>query len=137
MDAPRRDRADRPRLPWLLVAVTTAIAVLSTSGFLYLLSKRTVGPGRVLADFYLAVNAGDCDRSYRLLDEELRSRTDRGAWCGEAARLHLPASFRTESITLEGDQAVITVGEPGGRERVWRLSRAGDSWRVARLPSPL
>jgi hypothetical protein len=125
----------RPALPWILFAASTVVAVLATTGFVYLIAKRTTGPAEVLHEFYQAVHNGDCEESYSLLSEEARAGRTEREWCddGAAGGLDLPASFVTESIELRDNVAAVEVRHPDGEERTWELARHEDTWRVSTL----
>jgi hypothetical protein len=124
----------RPSLPWILFAISTAVAVLATSGFVYLLTKRTTGPAEVLQDFYQAVHNQDCDGSLSLMTAELRAEVADG-WCDFQFRGGpYPPTVSVRETSLENDLAVLLVEEPGGCRLSWHLVRADRTWLIADLP---
>ena len=125
--------SSRPALPWILFAVSTAVAVLATTGFVYLLNKRTEGPVEVLHDFYQAAHNGDCEGSYDYFGDALKARTSQDEWCAELGGWDLPASFRVEDVSLEGEIATVEVD--GERPLTWNLEHTGRTWRLVALPS--
>lgn len=126
----------RPTLPWILFAISTAFAVLASTGFVYLLAKRTVGPPEVLRDFYQAVHNGDCQASWELLDPSARAGTFE-EWCDEVRDLDVPATFRTEDVSLlEDDLVRVEVVEPDGTRASYILTRSDGSWRIVAISSP-
>ncbi|MEX2457770.1 MAG: hypothetical protein WD770_02155 [Actinomycetota bacterium] len=130
------DGSSRPSLPWVLFAVSTAVAVLATSGFVYLILKRTTGPVEVLHDFYQAVHNGDCETSWELLEPSARARTFE-EWCGVVRDLDVPATFRTDAVTLIEDDVVrVHVVEPDGTRAWYVLTRGDESWRIVGISSP-
>jgi len=132
----RPDGRRPPSLPWVLTIVSIAVAVLATSGFVYLLLKRTVGPGTILRDFYQAVHNGDCDASYDLLAHTVAERVEPGDWCSAIQQAGYPATFSIEQTLLVDDVAVLTVEEAGdGATLDWGLERAGRSWVVRDFPA--
>ena len=124
----------RPSLPWILFAISTAVAVLATTGFVYLLTKRTTGPAEVLQDFYQAVHNEDCDGGLSLMTPELRAEAE-GIWCDFIfVGGPYPPTFSVEETSLEDDQALLLIEEPGGCRLSWTLERSDRTWRIAQLP---
>jgi hypothetical protein len=127
----------RPSLPWVLFAISTAVAVLATTGFVYLLTKRTEGPSEVLHDFYQAVHNGDCEASWQLIDESVRTSRSRDEWCDDIQDLDVPATFRTEGVTLlERDVVRVHVADPDGTRAFFVLKRSDRTWRLVAMSSP-
>jgi hypothetical protein len=122
----------RPRLPTGIIVASVIIALLAVSGLLLLLYRETRGPGEILREFAEAVDDGDCDGSYELLDGTVRSGLDEARWCDEVLAgvdEQIDADFDLEQAVLQGDQAEVEVS--GVPVRVWRLRRFGErSWRV-------
>jgi hypothetical protein len=121
----------RPSLPWILFAISTAVAVLATAGFVYVILKRTTGPVEVLHDFYQAAHNGDCEATHELLVDAGRPSLEE--WCapdGPFEDLDLPATFDVDRVSLEGDTAIVTVEHPDGTRLEHSLERAGQSWRI-------
>jgi hypothetical protein len=122
----------RPRLPTGLVVAAVVIALLAVSGLLLLLYRETRGPGEILRQFAQAVDDGDCEGSYELLDGMARVGLDDTRWCQEvlpSVDEQIDADFDLEQAVLQGDQAQVRVS--GVPVTVWRLRRFGErSWRV-------
>lgn len=125
---------NRPALPWILFAVSTAVAVLATTGFVYLLNKRAVGPAEVLRDFYQAMHNGDCEATYALLDRTLTQTIERPEWCDALDEVDYPVGFTVESQILEEDIVTMLVREDGGASVTWVLARHARTWRIVSFP---
>lgn len=124
-------RRDRPRLPTGLVAAAVAIALVAVSGLIYLLYRETRGPGEILRRFARAVDEGDCDGSYDLLDASVRAAMDDATWCRlvPVVDRQIDQDFDLQQAVLEEDQARVEVS--GVEVTVWHLRRHGQrSWRV-------
>jgi hypothetical protein len=108
------------------------LALLAVSGLLLLLYRETRGPGEILRQFAEAVDDGDCQGSYELLDGRAQAAVDETRWCDEVLPTvdeQLDADFDLEQAVLQGDQAEVHVS--GVPVTVWRLQRFGErSWRV-------
>jgi hypothetical protein len=126
------DQRGRARLPTGVVVVSVIIALLAVSGLLLLLYRETRGPGEILRQFAEAVDDGDCDGSYELLDGTARAGLDETRWCQEVLPTvdeQIDADFDLEQAVLQGDEAEVHVS--GVPVTVWRLRRFGErSWRV-------
>jgi hypothetical protein len=122
-------------LPLWVLAVAVVLAVGIVSGLIALLYEETQGPGEILREFADAVDDSQCDHSYELLDESVRSRIAEDTWCdrlSEVDRL-IDGSFALEQAVLKRDTAVLTI--TGSVEPTWRLRRFGErSWRVLGPP---
>jgi hypothetical protein len=121
----------RPRLPTGLVVAAVVIALLAVSGLLLLLYRETRGPGEILRQFAQAVDDGDCEGSYELIDASVRTFSPED-WCRQAlpeTDRMLNADFTLERAVLQGDRARVEVS--GVPETIWILRRHGErSWRV-------
>ncbi|HEX2031713.1 MAG TPA: hypothetical protein VHL78_09975 [Actinomycetota bacterium] len=120
----------RPAVPTVVVVISVIVAVGAVSGLLFLLYNRTRGPGEILREFALRVDAGDCAGSYRLLDASATEEIDEARWCDLLDRVDraIDADFDLQQATLRGDVAVVRIEGPP--VRAWRLARHGNSWRV-------
>jgi hypothetical protein len=122
----------RARLPTGVVVASVILALLTVSGLLLLLYRETRGPGEILRQFAEAVDDGDCQGSYELLDGRARAAVDETQWCDEVLPTvdeQIDADFDLEQAVLQGDQAEVHV--TGVPVTVWRLQRFGErSWRV-------
>jgi hypothetical protein len=116
------------------VVTSVVVALVAVSGLLYLLYTRTTGPGQVLQEFIERIEAGDCARSYALLDPSLRIDPD--AWCDHLKDLatQVDPRFSVQRVLLEGDVASVRVRNPDGTRAAWRLRGDGRSWRVLEPP---
>jgi hypothetical protein len=125
-------RRARPRLPTGIVVASVVIALVAVSGLILLLYEETRGPGEILRRFAEAVDDHNCEVSYDLLHESVRTDIAQDTWCGEvlpATDGQLDADFRLERAILEGDEAEVHVS--GVPTTVWRLGRHGQrSWRI-------
>ena len=126
------DQRDRARLPTGVVVASVILALLAVSGLLLLLYRETRGPGEILRQFAEAVDDGDCQGSYELLDGRARAAVDETQWCDEVLPTvdeQIDADFDLEQAVLQGNQAEVHV--TGVPVTVWRLQRFGErSWRV-------
>lgn len=126
------DQRGRARLPTGVVVASVIIALLAVSGLLLLLYQETRGPGEILRQFAEAVDDGDCDGSYELLDGRARAGLDEVRWCQEVLPTvdeQIDADFDLEQAVLQGDEAEVHIA--GVPATVWRLRRFGErSWRV-------
>jgi hypothetical protein len=126
------DQRGRARLPTGVVVASVILALLAVSGLLLLLYRETRGPGEILRQFAEAVDDGDCQGSYELLDGRARAAVDETQWCNEVLPTvdeQIDADFDLEQAVLQGDQAEVHV--TGVPVTVWRLQRFGErSWRV-------
>lgn len=124
-------RPERPRLPTGLVAGAVVVALLTVSGLIFLLYRETRGPGEILRRFAQAVDDGDCQGSYDLLDDTTRAILDAEVWCENLPSVdeQIDADFDLERAVLQGDEAEVHVSGVPAPE--WRLRRFGErSWRV-------
>jgi hypothetical protein len=122
---------ERPRLPTGLVAAAVVVALLTVSGLIFLLYRETRGPGEILRRFAQAVDEGDCEGSYDLLDDTVRAMVDAAAWCEYLPSVddQIDADFDLDQAVLQGDEAEVHVSGVPATE--WRLRRFGErSWRV-------
>ena len=126
------DQRGRARLPTGVVVASVILALLAVSGLLLLLYRETRGPGEILRQFAEAVDDGDCQGSYELLDGRARAAVDETQWCDEVLPTvdeQIDADFDLEQAVLQGNQAEVHV--TGVPVTVWRLQRFGErSWRV-------
>jgi len=128
-------------VPTWVVVISFVVAVGSVSVLLLILFNRTTGPGEVLREYYRAVNAGDCDSSYELLADPVKSQTPKDAYCTEVAPLkgEFPPDFKIESIKLLGEEvsaetAEVVIQEPDSDASVaWDLTKEGDTWFISSL----
>lgn len=120
----------RPTLPPTLIVVSMVVALVAVTGLLYLLYTRTTGPGEVLRDFMEAVEVGDCQVTYGMLDPSLQIDPD--TWCEHLGELgdQVDSQFAVRRVVLEEDVAAVRIRNPDGTRAVWRLRRDGRSWRV-------
>lgn len=119
-------RWPRPALPWAIVGVAVAVAVVSVTGWLYVLYNRTEGPGEVLRNFAQRVEQGDCAGAFELM----RTSLSEEGLCAQLPVLaeSIPADFSIDHVVLGGGSAeVFLSGEATG----WLLCRSDGSWLVA------
>jgi hypothetical protein len=140
-----RQMARRRRLtfPWALVAISFLVSVVAVSGLVYVLFKRSVGPGEALHAFYTMLSAGDCEGSYRYLSEGIRGEMGQQEWCSyvEAQEGGYPRQFaivryQYEASTQTTSMVVLEEGtgaRPGSL--TWWLTRNGNTWRVSGFPT--
>ncbi|HVM12337.1 MAG TPA: hypothetical protein VM638_07675, partial [Actinomycetota bacterium] len=125
----------RPRhaIPTLVFALAVVVAVGSTSGLIWFLFQRTEGPAPVLRTFAERVRDGDCPGSYRLLEASTQATIAPEDWCEllEPVQAQLDPGFRVTEMRLREDIAELSVrGRLSAEPSVWRLRKAGRSWRV-------
>lgn len=125
-------RAPGPRLPTGIIVAAVIVALVAVSGLILALYRETRGPGEILRRFAEAVDGGDCEGSYELLDGTVRATLDEGAWCEggmASADAMIDADFSLERAILEGDRARVEIS--GVPQEIWILGRHGErSWRV-------
>jgi hypothetical protein len=125
-------RWPRTGLPVRLLLVGVVLALVIVSGLIFLLYEETRGPGEILREFAQAVDRGDCEGSYALLDESVHRRIADDAWCDERLPQvdeQIDAGFQLEQAILRGDLAVVHIS--GSGIDTWTLRRHGErSWRV-------
>jgi hypothetical protein len=122
---------ERPLLPTGLVAAAVIVALLAVSGLIFLLYRETRGPGEILRRFARAVDEGDCEGSYDLLDGTVRAVVEASAWCRDLPSVDdkIDADFDLQQAVLRGDEAEVHVSGVPATE--WRLRRFGErTWRV-------
>jgi hypothetical protein len=113
------------------VIIAILVAVGAVTGLIFLLYQETRGPGEILRQFARAVDDGDCEASYELLDESVRARIPEEAWCERLPQVdrQLDADFTLDRAVLLGDEAVVHLSR--GEVDAWILRRFGErSWRV-------
>jgi hypothetical protein len=120
-----------PIVPPVLLFGAIVVTTVLISGLLLVLFRKTEGPAPVLRDFAERVREGDCAGSYELLDSSVRDSVTEETWCGEIASVGglLHPQFRVKEMQLLDRVAEITL-EDGAPAPVWRLRKAGRSWRV-------
>ncbi len=122
----------RPRLPFWIAIVSVIVALLSASVLVYVLYKETKGPGEILREFARRVDRHDCEGSYELLDEGVRTEIGEEVWCTDvlpAVDGQIDSDFDLEQAVLDGDVARLQVS--GVAVEDWLLRRFGErSWRV-------
>jgi len=121
----------RPVVPTIVVVISIVIAVGAVTGLIALLYRETRGPGEILRQFARAVDDGDCPGSYELLDDSVHAVVSEDAWCDRLPQVdgQIDADFTVEQAVLEGDGAVVHIGDAPIES--WTLQRFGErSWRV-------
>jgi hypothetical protein len=123
----------RRSLPWILFAISTAVAVLAATGLVFFIGQRTTGPAEVLRDFHAAAHDGDCGATLDLMTEELRAALEDN-WC-RLIEGGFPSDFTVDEISLVEDVAIVAVVESGSECQLqWKLTRSGKSWLVSSVP---
>ncbi|HEX9376725.1 MAG TPA: hypothetical protein VGB19_10875 [Actinomycetota bacterium] len=139
-------RDDRPRasIPITAMAISLAVAVAAVSVLIFVLFKKTTGPGQVVRDYYEAVSDRDCDGAYHLLSRPVRSELTHDRFCRAVRGLKdLPTGVQIETVTGCGEPparfARVEVRELGSGAALanvrWQMVREGGSWRVAGFPA--
>jgi hypothetical protein len=122
----------RPRLPLWITIVSVVVAIGSVSVLVLVLYEETRGPAEILREFARRVDRHDCEGSYDLLNESVRSGLSEEQWCTQtlpALDEGLDSDFTLEHAVLEGDRAEVQIS--GVELTDWKLSRFGErSWRV-------
>ncbi len=138
-------RDDRPRasIPITIIAISLAVGVAAVSVLIFVLSKKTTGPGQVVRAYYEAVSDRDCDGAYRLLSRPVRSEVSRDRFCRAVRGAgDVPTGVIIETVTGCGEPparfARVEVQELGSGAALsnvkWQMIREGGSWRVAGFP---
>jgi hypothetical protein len=128
-------RWPRTGLPFRLLLLAVALALVIVTGLIALLYEETRGPGEVLRQFAREVDGGRCAESYELLDESVRAEFDEERWCEiqiEVDRI-IDADFTLDQAVLQEGTAILTIS--GSIQHTWELRRFGErSWRVLGPP---
>jgi hypothetical protein len=126
----------RPRLPLWITIVSVLVALASVSVLVLVLYEETKGPAEILREFAERVDRNDCQGSYDLLDDKVRSGITQDQWCTNllpSVDSALDADFALEQAVLDGDAAQVTIS--GVPTTTWELRRFGErSWRVVGPP---
>jgi hypothetical protein len=134
----------RSSIPLVVVAGALVVAVAAVSVLIFVLFKKTTGPGQVVRAYYSAVAARDCGAAYGDLAPAVRARVSRGRFCDALAGSGpSPTGVVIETVTGCGEPparfALVRVRELGSgaasSDVEWELVRIGGSWRISAFPA--